>query len=162
MKKLIAIVTLVCMVMAFAVGCDSVKDILKPAEKTFTKSGMSITLTEEFGEKEYVSYTAVYESPKVAVYTLKEETSLFGDANYTLEQYTKMVISANGLTVDAQNKDGLTYFEFDKELNGKNFHYFAFTYKGEDAFWLVQFACTKDQVSENQADIFGYAKTVKV
>ena len=162
MKKLIAVITLVCLVMTFAAGCDKIEEILEPAEKSFTKSGMSITLTEEFNEKEHVSYTAVYESTEVAVYTLKEEKSLFGGVNYTLEQYTDLVIQANGLDIDAKEKDGLTYFEYEKEVNGKNFHYVAFTFEAEDAYWLVQFACTQDQTSEHEADIFKYAKSVEV
>lgn len=162
MKKLISVLLLACIVMTFAAGCDSISDFLTPADKTFTKSGMSITLTEEFAEKEYVSYTSTYESTDIAVYTLKEEFTLFGGVDYSLDAYTDLVISANGMSEQVQHKDGLTYFTYQQDVNGKSFQYYAFTYKGEDAYWLIQFACTQDNSSKLESDIFQYAKSVEV
>lgn len=157
MKKLIAMILVVCSVMLLASGCD-----LFTKEKTFSKSGMSITLTEKFVEKDRVAFTSTYESEDILVTTLKEEKSLLGDLSVDLDGYTKLVIKANNLTELPKHKDGLTYFEYEKEANGKDFHYFAFTFEGEDAYWLIQFACEQKNHEKMEDTIFKYAKTVKV
>lgn len=157
MKKLIAMILVVCSVMLLASGCDLFKK-----EKTFSKSGMSITLTEDFVEKDRISFTSTYESDDIIVTTLKEEKSLLGDMSVDLDGYTKLVIKANNLTNLPQHKDGLTYFEYEKEASGKEFHYYAFTFEGEDAYWLIQFACEQKNHEKLEETIFKYAKSVKV
>ena len=157
MKKLIAMILVVCSVMLLASGCDLFKK-----EKTFSKSGMSITLTEDFVEKDRISFTSTYESDDIIVTTLKEEKSLLGDMSVDLDGYTKLVIKANNLTNLPQHKDGLTYFEYEKEASGKEFHYYAFTFEAEDAYWLIQFACEQKNHEKLEETIFKYAKSVKV
>lgn len=156
MKKILSLI-LITIALISLVSCS----LFEAEEKVFEKSGLSITLTEDFVEKEHVSFTGVYESRDVAVYTLKEEfTLLEGSSNMTLNEYTETVILANKLSVSVETKDNLTYFKFDKEVNGKQLSYFAFTYKSEDAFWLVQIACETDDVSDKEEDIFKYANSV--
>lgn len=157
MKKLIAMILVVCSVMLLASGCDLFKK-----EKTFSKSGMSITLTEDFVEKDRITFTSTYESDDIIVTTTKEEKSLLGDMSVDLDGYTKLVIKANNLTNLPQHKDGLTYFEYEKEASGKEFHYYAFTFEGEDAYWLIQFACEQKNHEKLEETIFKYAKSVKV
>lgn len=106
MKKLIAMILVVCSVMLLASGCDLFKK-----EKTFSKSGMSITLTEDFVEKDRISFTSTYESDDIIVTTTKEDMSHFILTGLDLDGYTKEVIKVNKLTVLPQHKDGLTYFE---------------------------------------------------
>ena len=158
MKKTISI-----LLIALSIICLVSCGLFAPKEKSFEKSGLTITLTENFYEKDQVSYTATYDSSKVAVFTLKEEFSLSSSfSNLSLDEYAKMVIKNNSLTVEAKTKDNLTYFDFEKEINGKNLTYYAFVYKGSDAFWLVQMACESDNVPDCEADIFKYAKSVVV
>jgi len=165
MKKILSICLVFILTMTLLTGCafkTLLDKISPPEEKTFTKSGMSITLTDDFYEKEYVSFTSAYESEKIAVFTLKEEFTLFGGANYSLKEYAELVTQANMLSATVKTKDDLTYFAYDKEVNGKDFHYTAFVYKGSDAYWLIQFACVKDQAEKLEKDIFAYAASVKV
>lgn len=157
MKKLIAMILVVCSVMLLASGCD-----LFTKEKTFSKSGMSITLTEKFVEKDRVTFTSTYESEDILVTTLKEEINPIVGGFIDLDAYAKEVIKVNLLNVEPQHKDGLTYFEYEKEANGKDFHYFAFTFEGEDAYWLIQFACDQKNHEKLEETIFKYAKSVKV
>ena len=157
MKKLIAMILVVCSVMLLASGCHLFKK-----EKTFSKSGMSITLTEDFVEKDRISFTSTYESDDIIVTTTKEDMSHFILTGLDLDGYTKEVIKVNKLTVLPQHKDGLTYFEYEKEASGKEFHYYAFTFEGEDAYWLIQFACEQKNHEKLEETIFKYAKSVKV
>ena len=158
MKKILSIL-LIALTLISLVSCS----LFGAKEKEFEKSGLTITLTEDFYEKDHVSFTAAYDSSEVAVFTLKEEFKLLsGSSNLSLDEYAKLVIRNNNLTVDTKTKDDLTYFVFEKEANGKDLTYYAFVYKGSDAFWLVQMACERDDVSDCEKDIFKYAKSVVV
>ena len=116
--------------------------------KKFTKSGMHVTLTEEFVERSVNGYTVAYDSAEVAVFVIKESISLaecFED--YTLAEYGELVLQANGLQRGTlQKKDGLTYFEYEatNPQTDEVHCYCSFIYKAADAFWLVQFATTKE------------------
>ena len=159
MKKIVAVIILVVsMVMTFT-SCFA------PAEKDFTAAGMTITLTEEFYEKEYISYTAVYESSDIAIFALKEEKTIFeqyGYKNLSLADYGEMVLEANSLSGVSIKKDGeLSYFTYEKALNGKEYLYTAYIFDTNDAFWLIQFACLTDKGDTYSETIADYAKTVK-
>ncbi|MDD4124894.1 MAG: hypothetical protein PHW77_04115 [Eubacteriales bacterium] len=141
-------------------GCSF---LLKEASsKTFTKAGLSITLTDAFYESEYITYTAFYSMADVAVFTLKEEfTLLEGFENYSLNEYCQLVISNNGKSSSVQEDDNLTYFVYENIANGKNFSFFCSVYKSGDAFWLVQFTCLNDKYDEYYDDFITWAKSVK-
>ena len=100
----------------------------EPEEKEFSKEGATITLTDEFTEKDLVSQTAYYESMDSIVVMLKEEFTLFEEAGYedmTLSEYADLVIQANSLSAERKEEEGLTCFTYEKEQNGKNFEYYA-------------------------------------
>ena len=59
-----------------------------PKEKTFSSDEMTLTLTNEFKKAEADGYIDVYDSKKIAVFSLKEEFAFFdGLENYTQKQY---------------------------------------------------------------------------
>ncbi len=137
----------------------------KSEEKTFSSSGMNITLTEEFIEADIENYTIAYDSKDVAVFALKEAFTLVdGFENYTLEQYGNLVINANGLdSAELKTVDGLTGFEYEftnPETND-TYRYFAYVYKANDAFWLVQFATLNQNVETYNQQIIDWAKSVE-
>ena len=157
MKKTLSFILIAIMLFSFT-GCFNLA-----SEKVFEKSGMEITLTSKFYEKDHVSYTSIYESSDIAVFTLKEEFSLIpGSSKYTLDNYADLVIKANQIDTEIEHEDDLTYFSFDKTVNGKDFVYFGFVYKGTDAFWLIQFACEEKNENDLIKDIFKYAKSVTI
>ncbi|MBR2970269.1 MAG: hypothetical protein IKC48_00515 [Clostridia bacterium] len=133
--------------------------------KTFSAYGMTITLTEAFSEIDVPNFTAAYESNNVAVCALKEPFTLFhGFSSYTLEEYGNEVIKTNRLTsVELKEADGLTYFMYDYKdpQTRKNYTYFAFVYKADDAFWLVQFATLTRKVNKHFEQIFYWAGSVE-
>ncbi|MBQ8529518.1 MAG: hypothetical protein IJ459_07255 [Clostridia bacterium] len=113
---------------------------LAPKDKSFSKAGLTITLTEEFSEQELVTQTAYYVSQKAIVTTLKEDGSSISD--YTVKQYAELVISVNNLAnTTATEKDGYAEFTYEKNLNGKDYYYYARCFKNGTDFWLVQFSC---------------------
>lgn len=133
------------------------------SDKTFETSGMQITLTSAFYEKEYVSMTAYYESRDAIVTVLKEEFGLVdGFGNYTLSQYTDTVLSANNLSASVQTREGkeYQYFTYERSASGKNFYYLATTHKSSDAFWLIQFACVVSDKDKYTDKFLGWADTI--
>lgn len=137
-----------------------------PDAKTFTAEKMSITLTEEFQKSEFEGFTAAYTSEKVAVFALKEPFSLIDSfESYTAEQYAEAALQANGLaSADPQTTDGLTHFEYERAIGDSNdlYRFFAYVYKADDAFWLIQFATPTKEAKEIAPQIAEWAKSVTV
>jgi hypothetical protein len=130
-------------------------------EKTFTCEGMSITLVGNFREVEYEGFTTCYDSNKVAIFALKEDFSLAdGLEDYTIRQYGEAVIESNDFIASLKNSEGLTYFEYQGTSN-QVYNYYAFIFKTDDAFWLIQFATPESEAEEYEAKIFEWAKTIK-
>ena len=101
MKKRSLIALLLCAVLLLACGCTA-----KP--KTFTASGMTIELTEDFAEKEMVGFTAVYQSKDVFVFALKEEFEILGDS-MDLDEYADLVLEANQMDAAVEHEGEHTY-----------------------------------------------------
>ncbi len=155
-KCLLVILLSICLL----TGCS----LFEAAEKTFTYDGMNITLNTDFKESSYAGYDVVYESDDVAVFVLQEEFNSFeGFADYTLEEYINLVMKANSNhNPKLEKKEGITYMMYDSVIDGDIFTYWATAYKGSDAFWLVQFACLKEDL-ENQINFFEQtAKSIQV
>lgn len=145
-------------VLAAAVLAVSLSGCVK--SKTFSKAGMSISLTSEFTEKDIVSQTVYYESRKCIVTALKEEFSLL--PNYSLSEYTDTVKSNNKLTAESHVREGkdYMYFTYEKTASGKNFYYLATTHKSDDAFWLIQFICEQSDKDKYNDKFLGWADTI--
>lgn len=134
--------------------------------QSFTKAGMTIDLNENFKEESIVNFTGYYVSTDIIVVTLKENYSLFEGTQYgpntSLKEYAELVIHANGFeNKEVIEEDGLTGFRYEKEINGKDLSYFAYVYKCDDAFWLVQFAVEKEYAEEKKDEIVDFAKSVR-
>ena len=155
MKKRLSfliIFVFVCTVILSFSGCRAVGSDTK--EKVFTKSGMVITLTSDFEEQEIVTQTALYVSQKAIVTVLKEDGSAIPD--YGIKDYAELVCRLNKLDDDkVVLKDGYAEFTYEKEVNGKDFYYYARCIKNGTDFWLIQFACeTKN--AEAYAETFDH------
>lgn len=149
------IISLIACLLLF-IGCT-------PSPKTFEKAGMQITLTGSFYEKDIASMTAYYESRTSIVTALKEEFTLAdGFENYTLSQYSGLVLKGNKLTATVHEREGkeYQYFSYEKSVNGKEFYYLATTHKASDAFWLIQFGCVVSDKDKFENVFFDWADTV--
>lgn len=146
-----------------ATACFALVGCFGGKPKTFTKEGMSITLTTKFNEQNIVTQTAYYVSTDSVVTALKEEFSLVsGFENYSLSKYTDMVISNNLLNSAVNSREGKDYlwFTYEKAVSGKDFYYLATTFKASDAFWLIQFGCETSDKGEFTETFFGWADSV--
>lgn len=136
-----------------------------PKPKTFTKDGMTVTLTDEFAEMQRDGYSAVYSSKDVAVFALKEEFSLGeGFEDLALNEYVDLVISGNSFNnVEKKDYDGTPGFEysFTNPDTKDAYRYFSYAYKTGDAFWLIQYATLEKNAEKFAPQIAEWAKTVK-
>ncbi len=161
MKKILALLMCALILVSLA-ACNNITD------EVFEKDGFSITLTSEFAEKAYENYFVCYDSKNIAVFVLKESfSSLEGFENYSLTEYAdlmKLNCTKDGNTPsDITVVEGVTYFEysfFNKE--GESYKYFTALYKGDDAFWTVQFASPLSGYEGFKAEMIEFAKSVDV
>ncbi len=146
MKKILAVTLAILSILIGLTGCGM-------EEKTYSKSGMSITLPGYFYEKELMTYTYYLESIDSIVLVIKEtfdylENNSEFNSNSSLTEYANAVITNNKLDSEVERRqDGkYEFFNFEKTVDGKDFFYLATVYKSQDSFWLIQFAClTKDK-----------------
>jgi hypothetical protein len=138
------------------------------AEKTFTRDGLTITLTDEFTEKDDLDGQTVYfEALRYIATALKEEFSMFEEfgidaGNMSIDEYAELVVEVNGFNTSVVKKDGLTTFKYEASVGGQDFTYFATVHKSADAFWLVQFFCETKNYASFESKFIEWAKSVKV
>jgi hypothetical protein len=90
---------------------------------------------------------------KIEPFTLKD-----GLENETVTEYIANVIKNNRTDAKPEEKDGLVFYRYQREgMCGWNF-----AFKGEKAFYLVQFLCREADESELEELFFSIAKTIKV
>ena len=140
-------------------------------EKVFSKSGLSISLTRDFKEKEVLEYTAYYSSEKMMVLTLKVEFDGFDTNKWNpyesacydyAEKISKEYKSLYPSTTEIITNEELIYFTFDFEQSGKTYKYLLATYKADDAYWQVSFGCEKRNYNALQKDMISYAQSVSI
>ena len=114
--------------------------------KTFTDSGITITLTEDFEKDSQPDFAAAYKSNKAMVLVVKEDFAYAPYlADYAIEEYGELFLNYNRMNDVSimQSQNGLYYFEYEatNEENGITYYYYCTLHRSEDAFWVVNF-CT--------------------
>lgn len=149
-------------------GCTAEEPApVEPVATDFSAAGMTLTLTDAFALRDYVTYTLCCESADISVMALKEEYSLFEHTDFSaetsVEEYAGLVWSSNRFTdnVPLVTDGDLKYFEFDRSANGNDYTYRAYVFKADDGFWLVQFVSRADRYAELADTMHGYAATIR-
>ena len=110
--------------------------------------------------------TYYYESDEALVTALKEsfeDLSIVGiSKDSTIEDYVKLIIESNEKDDHYELKSNYAYFEYEATVDGSDFYYIAVTYKGKDAFWLVNFMCTKEDKNNYKNKFLDWADSVEV
>ena len=166
MKKFTIFISLLTCAALLLTGCFSQVMIIPDnsstgQSKVFEKDGIKLTLTEKFAEEEsQLGFYAYYVSDFCGVVVKKEDFSLEeGLADLSLETYVTDVIANNGYTdLKPQNRDGLWFYVADK---GETTVY-SYSFKGTDAFWIVQYLCMTSDAPELEDLIFLWASSVEV
>ena len=132
----------------------------------FEENDFKITLSNSFKKGELESVTYYYESDEALVTALKEsfeDLSIVGiSKDSTIEDYVKLIIESNEKDDHYELKGNYAYFEYEATVDGSDFYYIAVTYKGKDAFWLVNFMCTKEDKNNYKNKFLDWADSVEV
>lgn len=153
MKNVVkVIIGIICFVVSFTVcfhigswiGKTLFKD--KVEEKTYTDSGLTITMEEGFNKRDYVSATFYYESQYAAMTGIKEYFEDLADfdidGNSSLEEYAQLISYVNNKDNEYQNlNDKIMYYTYTDTISGKDFFYLTAVTKGSDAFWIINLFC---------------------
>lgn len=139
---------------------------LASQDKVFTIDDLQITLTDDFKETDQdEGFTAYFESNTIGVAIMKETFASLEvidlNSESTIEEYIAAVQSAGNVSYEIQNKDNITYFTYESEIDGTNFYYMTAFYKGNDAFWIVNLFCEETNKSELENSLMNFAKSVK-
>ena len=135
-------------------------------EKTFTKDGISITVKGFFTEQNDLNkdYNLILISPDAGVMILKETFEEFEkadlDTDMSVKEYAEIVMFGNDLSGDPTEEDGMTYFTYTEKVDGTEFTYMGFCYRGTDADWLVQIYCPTEDYEAKKPDMMEWAKSV--
>lgn len=160
MKKKVFVSLLAFVVCMTLGGCFFAKN-----DKTYESHGLSITMPEGYTEKSVVAQTVYLEGTETIFTALKEDLSTLAqigiDENTSLKDYAKAVVENNKADYEVKEEDGLTYFEYEKQVSGKDYYYLACVLKSDDAFWLVNFASETSNKSKYQPLFKKWAKTIK-
>ena len=124
---------------------------------------MTILLPEEFNEEAADGYTAAfYDGSETVVLILREDKSSFTGYAANMDDYLKLLIKANeskGIK-EAAYENGRPIFEYDAVSNGVTYRYYTAVYESGKAYWLVQFATTKDDYDALRPALVTLANTV--
>lgn len=164
MKKILLALTSVFIVIAM-VSCSLIEtDPRKGKEKKFSVDDFSITLTSVFKEAPLEGFVAAYDGNDVAISVSKD---LFSEFDYgelvTLDDYAKMLVDTNFhifRNAEIKKADGLVYVEYTSKRDIGEVAFFVAMYRGNDAFWLVQYDCYADEYENYRSYFIEWSKTV--
>lgn len=136
--------------------------------RAFYCEEMSIVLTKGFTDSYMEGYSGCFDSETAAVFVTREEFSLMeGLKDYTLDEYGKLVLDSNKDLfpegTEIKTEDGLTYYEhsyFDEEAE-EGYNYFGVLLKSDEAFWVVEFACSDYDYEVYRPYFVKWAKTIE-
>ena len=133
---------------------------------TYSIEGLIITLPGDFIQEELQGQTAYFESNEAIAVILKEEFTTFEaigiSTDMSLVEYAELLMELYGHEGDIYELEGLIFFEYEATITGTDFSYFATVFRGDDAYWMVQFACLSDDYDELCEEFVEWALTVEV
>ena len=131
-------------------GCDNY-----PEGRSVTHKDLTLILPGDFLDLSGESYAegadSFYGRNRLVLKGLSESKSAL--QKMTLAEYTAHVISGNGLTCTPTASGDGYLFTYEAPVGDTVYTYTTATYEGQENFWILQFYCPKDTLSENQPEI---------
>ena len=142
-------------------------------EKTFTKEGVTITLTSEFYETKNSPYPVAYNSVKVGFIANKEKLSNFTRYDFSdktnPKPYAELVISNSGITPSHElinektNNDAyFAYTDYTSDESGISYHFLLVCMLGEEYAYCMNFGTAASDFDTYKDQMMAYAKTIIV
>ena len=142
--------------------------LFPPKDKVFESHGITVTLNDEFHEKEYLGFQVAYLSDKSFFAANREEKKLFsGTGIYNLKTYTNAVLELNnkkseikeGVTSEGQKSYSAKYTS---EVDGDSFSYYLVTLEGDSHYYTINFGCKSKNFAKFEDQYIEWAKTIIV
>ncbi|MBQ6550030.1 MAG: hypothetical protein IJL78_01310 [Lachnospiraceae bacterium] len=167
--KLLLVTIAVVLGIGLIVVFFAMRDTDKVKPKTFTSGPVTITLTNRFWKDDSTArqndIEAVFSSQDVGVFAWKKGYTMLDElADYTPEGFAGVLVyTAEIPTRELKSEDGLTWFVYDEQGDdGVTYRYYAYVYKTDSAFWVVEFAVDSSQSADYPAQIHEWAGSVKI
>ena len=153
MKKIISSLLLVLMLSPLFVSCSKNEDVdpAKLPAKSFELNGLSFTLTEGFEETVEGEQMLLRSSTIAAFVDRIDFSTMAGAADLPLLTYAK------DYSTSAVEEDGLVLLEY--MSSASTYVYFTAFYKGEHAFYILQFACRSEVYDYYRPSFLTWAKS---
>jgi hypothetical protein len=138
--------------------------------KTFTNGGITITLNEDFQQKE-VEGSAIYlESKIIIVVGQKTLPNEIISINETVRTFTRFVIEANNIPESTIINEKLDpnleviycYLTYQKQVGETLLSYCLTTFKSLSAFYIIQFTCDTNIYQKQFPKFLKWANTITV
>lgn len=131
-------------------------------------AGFSVKLPSEFVSQQ-VDDLALYASDNekatvvLSVEAFYNMTAAGLDIEMSASEYAKLVIKADEtIQTPVYPKGDGAYFEYVKDIGDNQYRYFAYAYKGSNAFYLLQFCCAEEDTEQQRASFDKIAESVAV
>lgn len=132
--------------------------------KTFTYEDMQITLTEAFDEDYVEGFDVAFVSDHVGCFAFYEPIADFEDGStMTAKDYGKSIMEINDIDLSKLQvlQNGMPGFTETDTVDGEQYNYYYFFYKGETAFWMLQFTVENSENAQYEQQIYDWASTVR-
>ena len=138
------------------------------SEKTFSYMEMDITLTNGFSERFNAGADAVYDSGEVFVSVTRDALDDNKGVNPTIitnsAEYARWIIYENdykNAKVAGTDKFSSFTVDMDGEDGKDGYRYYFYTYKSEEAYWMIYFVVDNKDISKYDSKIAEWASSVK-
>lgn len=134
----------------------------------YSVAGFSVKLPSGY-VRQHVDDLALYASDNerasvvLSVEALYNMTAAGLDVEMSVTDYAKLVVKTDETiqTPVYQRGDG-AYFEYVKDIGDKQYRYFAYAYKGSEAFYLLQLCCAEEDTEQQRPSFETIAESVVV
>ena len=154
MKKVHSLILAVCLCLGLC-ACGKANAAMIP----HTYEDLTISLPEDFIDLSQEDYAAglafLHGLDPIAVNGLREEKALFASygLDLDLQRYAKLVIIANNLSIQPEEKDGVLTFSYEAVVT---------LWETDQAFWTVQAYCPTENYPKVQDRMWQILKSVTV
>ena len=170
MKRILAVLLVLCLSVSVS-GCAFFGDVADLAkndvakEKTFDLEGLSIELTTDFLQMDFISedYDFVIGDGTLSILGLKiehDDTALKDLTTLQFAEYFRSVMEENKPD-EVTEVDSIPTMQYTAKTDGLDQVVVVKFYKSTDGFWMLCFSVTASQFDDVSDDINKYAKTVK-
>jgi len=160
------IIMVAAVIVGFLIGI-AIELLDRPSPKTFQViDGFEITLTDEFEidteEDDLVKFLSHDSIVHVFRYGF-DEHPLPGFSALSASEYGEFMIEMFELTDAGMKSHGdHWYFDFEETIEGDEYYNLHVVFKGEDAFWSVEFTCFAEQQGKWIDEFWKWADSVKL